>query len=174
MRKALAVVAILAAACRVVTPSAEAAWAITSDEVTIAAREARKACARVSQTAALVKIDRVTLTNLERIKALCDAAAGLPVARRDWPMAFAPEAAEPLFDPTNLSKALEAADACGRLAEQRARDGKTSLDVQAIHEIARVTRPQGGPAVVDFDAVAAFVEARISCSRELGRIEEGR
>lgn len=147
--------------------AASAALQITSPAVTIAALEAKKACALAAQTAAMVQVDQTTLANLERLKALCDAAANKPVPSREWPEEIKPEG-RAVIDTMNVSEGLKALFECRQLAEQRALAGKASLTSSQIKEIAQLTKPPGGMAVFDPEATVAFVEIRNMCAQAHG------
>lgn len=165
--KKTTVAALVVVAGLVQIGAAHAALVITSPAVTVAAQEAKKACALAAQTAAMVQVDPTTLANLERLKALCDAAAGKPVPSRDWPEEIKPEG-QAVIDTMNLSEGLKALFECRQLAEQRASAGKASLTVAQIKEIAQVTKPPGGMVIFDLEATVAFVEIRNMCAQAHG------
>ena len=150
-----------------------AAVQITSPAVVTAALEAKKACALAAQTATMELVDLTTVVNLERVKALCDAAAGKVVPQRDWPEETGariglPYGAEGLFDAQNLSEGIKALFECGQLAKKRAAAGKASITPAQITEIAQPTKPHVGLAVFDPWATVAFVEARNMCANAKG------
>jgi len=166
--KALRIITLAAFVVQIGAP-AEATLAIFSDQTAYAAANAKKACARAAQVAATVMIDPSTLANLERVKALCDAAAGLPLTRKEWPEQIDDQARE-VTDTTNLAKGIEALFACRDLADIRATAGKASATLKEIASIATATRPRGGMAVLDTTALVGFVDAANSC-RQAVRIE---
>lgn len=144
-----------------------AALVIHSEQVAAAARAAKKACARATQTAAMVLIDQTTIANFERLAALCNAAAGAPVLRREWPQQTAPQSGLPygatgLFDAQNLAEGMKALIECRRFTEMRA---STSLNAGEITAIAQPTKPATGIPVFDPEATVAFVEIRLMCAR---------
>lgn len=150
--------------------TARAALEIHSDQAGDRMREAKKACAMATQSAMMNLVDPTTIVNLERLAALCIAAAGQAVPPRKWPEETAPQNGLPydakgLFDAQNLSEGMKALFECRQLAEKRAAEGKVSLGLTEIKTIAQVTKPSGGLAVFDPEATAAFIEIRLMCFR---------
>lgn len=162
--RALPILALMVAFGQIAT-SADAALVISSDQVVHAADEARKACARAAQVAGVtVMIDPTTLANLERVKALCDIAAGRPLGRKDWPERIDSQARE-VADLENLARGMEALFVCRDLALLRAKAGRASATPEEITAIAVLTKPRGGMAVLDMTALVGFVEARNLCAQ---------
>jgi hypothetical protein len=169
--RTLRILALAAFVAQIAGP-AEAALAIFSDQAAYAAAEAKKACALAAQTAATVMIDPVTLANLERVKALCDAAAGKPLTRREWPEEIDPQARE-VFDANNLAEGMKALIVCGKLAKLRASSGKASASAEEIDRIATATKPRGGMAVFDVTATVGFATAANDCNKAVARHQAG-